>query len=304
MPCAALIQGRWVLETGRRLEADAELPRSVAIVSQGLLSAQGKTAALERVTKADAFSLIVVDEAHACLTGADREYEGQHDNQLTKVLRRMLERTQSAVLATATPMRNRAEEFHKLVILAATPRQQGATGGRVSILGSAASPWRDAKETMERLRIGWNGITPGRMHRWLADPNIERLFPKTARLIDHGEIHAEYDAADPGQRTAVAGWMGVIEEKNPFTKIVVRRLREDLEKPEPRSGEAMIEPIRRVREDPDPILMGDDFREAYEQAGAIFKSMEARREGNGLLRMGLLRALCSSVAAGRETAKA
>ena len=155
VPCAALIQGRWVLETGRRLEADAELPRSVAIVSQGLLSALEKTAALERVTKADAFSLIVVDEAHACLTGADREYEGKHDNQLMKVLRRMLERTQNAVLATATPMRNRAEEFHKLVILAATPRQQGAQPADACRFSGAAR----ARGGTPRRR--WNGFVSG-----------------------------------------------------------------------------------------------------------------------------------------------
>jgi hypothetical protein len=315
MPSAVWDGRRWIDETGYATPAVGpagilKCPRRVGIVSGGLITRRSEAADLLLSLKYDC---VILDEAHRARRrnlGENKDHEAPDRNNLLRFMCEMGERTDSLLLATATPVQLRPVEAWDLLDILSRG-SDGVLGDKfsrwrrapeaLSLVMGAADPPRDETEIWDWIR---NPLPPKDEHptfeimrRSLGLPNVLPVAPGS-----------QYRRLGPADRQRLRnGFPDLIREHNPFIRTIIRRTREQLETQiDPETGQPLLKPIAVEllgERDEDAIRLPPYLADAYKLAEQFCAAVGARMQGAGFLKTLLLRRAGSTIYAGRLTAQ-
>jgi superfamily II DNA or RNA helicase len=315
MPSAVWDGRRWVDETGYATPAVGptgilKCPRRVGIVSGGLISRRSEAAELLLSLKYDC---VILDEAHRARRrnlGENKDHEAPNPNNLLRFMYAMGERTDSLLLATATPVQLRPIEAWDLLDI--------LSRGSDAVLGNDHSRWQHAPEALalvmdqaelthdEQAMWEWirNPLPPKDEHptfeimrRSLGLPDVVPVAP--------GSLFSRLSRAN--RQRLRNGFPDLISDHNPFIRTIVRRTREQLEKQiDPETNRPLLQPIAVEllgEGNEDAVRLPPYLGDAYKLAEQFCAAVGARMQGSGFLKTLLLRRAGSTIHAGRLTAK-
>lgn len=313
MPSAVWDGRRWVDESGYATPpADASgvlrCPRRVGIVSSGLIISRSPAA---EFLLGQRYDCVILDEAHHARRknlGEKRDHEQADPNNLLRFMRHMALQTRSLLLATATPVQLRPVEAWDLLDI--------LSQGEEAVLGNAHSRWRRAPEAldlvMERVDAPRQDTE---IWEWLRNPlppgAEDPYFAGLRRRLEVGEE----TAVVPGRLFERLGRSGqqrlrrrgaeLLRHHHPFIHRIVRRTRQQLEQPDPRTGEPLLQPIAVEllgERDEDAIPLPSFLHDAYKLAEEFCALVGERAQSAGFVKTLLLRRAGSTMHAGRLTA--
>lgn len=313
MPSAVWTGKEWMDEQGishpaKGPESIRKCPRKVGIVSQGLITSGSEIA---KHLLSMRFECIIVDEAHRARrhkVTPQSVYEKADPNNLMRFLWEMGHRTQSVLLATATPVQLHPIETWDLLNILAV--------GNDIVLGNEWSEWRKPDRAIPMV-MEETVISPdlGKAWRWIRNPMPPasegiafRNLRKKLGLKDHDPV-ADGDSLAYLRPSEITRLKSVIpgfgREHNPFIRHIVRRTRQFLEETiDPNTGEPYLKPVK-VRlfgeEADDAICLPPYLNDAYQAAEAFCSLLGQRVKGAGFLKTLLLRRIGSTIYAGRQT---
>lgn len=315
MPSAVWDGRRWIDETGYATpaigpEGILKCPRRVGIVSGGLISRRSEAATL---LLSQRYDCVILDEAHRARRrnlGENRDHEAPDPNNLLRYMYRLAERTDSLLLATATPVQLRPIEAWDLLDV--------LSRGDESVLGNAQSYWRRAPAA---LRLVMHREEPpaaeSEMWEWIRNPMPPKDEGRAFEIMRRRLQLPELMAVAPG---ALLGKLGqadrqrlrrdfpdLIQNHNPFIRRIVRRTREQLETQiDPETHEPLLQPIAVEllgERSADAIPLPPYLQDAYSLAETFCAAVGERMQGSGFLKTLLLRRAGSTIYAGRLTAQ-
>jgi hypothetical protein len=294
-------------------------PRRIGLVSQGLV-VRGQSEAVSQLLSRR-YTCVIVDESHRARrrnvpkvdARADEIDERAEPNKLMAFLREIGQRTQSMLLATATPVQlHPVEAWDLLEIL---------SNGNDGVLGgwTHTSPWfrpshcleiatGDAVVPSADVREGWQYVRDPLPSRH-EDPAFDRI----RRSLDAGDSAWQFtpeslQKLSPAiQRVQLQNGLlpGYGERFNPLLRCIVRRTRAYLETTiNPATGSYFLPKVAVKlfgEEDEGALVLGGYLREAYQEAEAFSLLLQQRVKGAGFFKTLLLRRLGSSMEAGRRT---
>lgn len=331
IPCA-----RW--ETQRKIWLDyddraispagrehiARCPLRIGIVSTGLMMRDS----LEKQHLLGLrFGLVILDEAHKARSRQGFGRNAGTPNELLAFAKAVAERSDHVLLGTATPIQTRSEDLWDLMRIL----HQGK--GRF-VLGNDFARWHQPDAVLPIISgqteivdpdQGWELLrSPLPVLNSTDEPRARRLFSAvrqdlglpdmqtecSAALIDLSEDTREIFEEELEREMSGATFF---QRENPFTRHIVLRKRADLEDAGllPRIG-VDLHPDRQFIRDVqrfDALFEGkalrtnDDFREAYREARAFGKALSRRGKGSGFMKNLMEQRICSSIAAGLNTAR-
>ena len=315
MPAAVWDGRRWVDETGYATPAVGapgilKCPRRVGIVSGGLITRRSEAAHLLLSLKYDC---VILDEAHRARRrnlGENKDHEAPDPNNLLRFMYAMGARTDSLLLATATPVQLRPVEAWDLLDILS----RGSDGA----LGNEHSRWRHAPEALA-LVMGTADLPreETEMWEWTRNPlppkNEHPTFEIMRRSLGlpdslpvaPGLLFSRFGRAD--RQRLRHSFPDLINDHNPFIRTIVRRTREQLETQiDPETGQPLLKPITVEllgERDADAIRLPPYLADAYALAEQFCAAVGARMQGAGFLKTLLLRRAGSTIYAGRLTAQ-
>ena len=272
------------------------------------------------------FSCVAVDEAHAARVvykkkakrGADRHRVEERGNNLYAFVEQLRSRTESMILATATPMQLQKREVYDLLRLLMRGDQDNA------VIGSPDSPWRSdpdggldlvgladplARDRLPDPEIVQRLLDPvvdSRREAFEDDSPVARAVSQAYRQLGamgrSGDLQGSgivYDPTFPAHVAAVATLRPHFGRLTPYRRHIVRRTRAKLEQ-DPKSPLKPIA-VRLYGDNPGEIVVGDpNVIEAAERAIELIRSRVARGAltSSGFMKTGLLRRIFSSPTAG------
>lgn len=294
-------------------------PRRIGLVSQGLV-VRGLGEAVTQLLNRR-YTCVIVDEAHRArrrkvpkVDATPDEIDEKADpNKLMAFLREIGPKTQSMLLATATPVQlHPVEAWDLLHIL---------SHGNESVLGgwTQTSPWfhpshclaiatGDATVPANDERDGWQYVRdplPSRSE----DPAFERI----RRTLNASDTQWQFNPESLNQlSTAIRRVQlknGLLpqygETFNPLLRCIVRRTRAYLEATtNPATGEYFLPKVTVKlfgESDEGALILGSYLRDAYEEAENFSQLLQQRVKGAGFFKTLLLRRMGSSMEAGRRT---
>ncbi len=315
MPAAVWDGRRWVDETGYATPAVGvtgilRCPRRVGIISGGLISRRSEASQLLLNQRYDC---VILDEAHRARRrnlGENKDHEAPDANNLLRFMYDLAARTESLLLATATPVQLRPIEAWDLLDV--------LSRGDESVLGNGQSRWQRAPEAlgvvMERM-----ALPEGETERWEwvrnpLPPKDEGLAFESMRrdlnllegmAVAPGSLFSRLGRAN--RQRLRRDFPNLIHNHNPFIRRIVRRTREQLETQiDPETNEPLLTPINvellGEREE-DAIQLPPYLADAYGLAEEFCDAVGERMQGSGFLRTLLLRRAGSTIYAGRRTAE-
>lgn len=315
MPSAVWNGRQWVDENGIAYPANgtkgiARCPRRVAVVSQGLFSAN--TEAAEYLKRLD-YECVILDEAHRARRrnlSPGCENEAADPNNLLRHLQELARRTHSLLLATATPVQlNPVEAWDLLSLL---------SQGRDHVLGNDWSRWRKPESCLPYVtcRESMDAMTEGEFWEWLRNPmpprSEHRDFEILRRSLGMGDESACFSGDYLGKlrepdrkrmRDMRARFGG---EHNPFLRHIIRRTRDFLENTvDPETREPYLQPVlvKLLGEaDREAIQLTPYLLDAYNLAEEFCAAVAHRAPSSGFLKTLLLRRVGSTIEAGIKTA--
>lgn len=315
MPSAVWDGRRWIDEQGYTYPAVGadgirKCPRRVGIVSGGLISYGSESA--QQLLKLR-YDCVILDEAHRARRrnlGENRDHEEPDPNNLLRFMYQLAERTNSMLLATATPVQLRPVEAWDLLDV--------LSRGDESILGNQHSRWRHPEEALT-LIMGQRDLPTDESEQWewtrnpmppkQEHPDFQvlrrRLGVPDEVSVVRGNALSRLGRADR-QRLARL-FPRLVKEHHPFIRQIVRRTRQQLEEQiDPETGDPLLKPIGVEllgEADADAIRLPTYLRQAYEIAEEFCELVGKRVRGAGFLKTLLLRRVGSSIHAGLTTAK-
>lgn len=285
-------------------------PRRVGIVSSGLLS-RGSEAARHLLNLE--YACVILDEAHRARRrnlGEKRDHEAADPNNLLRFMAQIAPRTQSLLLATATPVQLRPIEAWDLLDV--------LSRGDESVLGNNFSRWRRTTDALA-LVMGHEAPTTAdhEQWEWLCNPlppksehrNFE-IFRRSLGIDDaqstvSGSTLAQLRPAD--RNRLQRDFPALLQNHNPFIRRIIRRTRQQLEEQtDPETNEPLLKPIRVElfgEGDEEAIRLPPFLSAAYETAEEFCDTLSERLKAAGFLRTLLLRRVGSSIYAGLCTAQ-
>lgn len=315
MPSAVWDGRRWVDE--REIEypvsgvdAIRKCPRRVGIVSSGLII-RGSDAAAQ-LLRMD-YDCVILDEAHHARRrnlGPTHDGDNPEPNNLLAFMYQIAPRTQSLLLATATPVQIRPIEAWDLLDV--------LNRGDESVLGNQYSMWQDGPRALS-LVMGKSALPDEEYEKWewIRNPMPSRLEGKDFEILRRrleipdgqpvifGDHYLRFSLPDRARVNNL--FPRLIKEHNPFIRRIIRRTRDQLEKQiDPETQEPLLKPIKVElygEEDRNAILLPPYLREAYNKAEEFCATLGQRMKAAGFLKTLLLRRVGSSIFAGKETAK-
>lgn len=321
MPSAAYNGREWVDENGIKYPPSDDIrkcPRRVGIISQGII-VNGRDEYLEQLLSVQ-YECVIVDESHRARRknlGEDKEHLKAEPNNLYDFLLKMSLRTQSMLLATATPVQMYPIEAWDLLNILSQKNN--------SVLGSDLSKWRkEPKRTldliMEKAHIGNSPTEWLEQCEWLRNP----FPPSEEDEVNFGGIRKRLKMEDdnfiikPEQITAMHNSPegrkilrilegGFIQNHNPFIRHIVRRTRDFLENNNnPETGEPYLKKIEVVlmgEKESEGIQLPPYLQDAYSCAEEFCELLGSRVRGSGFIETLLLKRVGSTMLAGRKTAE-
>ncbi len=316
VPSARWNSSVWVDELGHEhppkgKEPLLDCPRSIGLLSQGLVvhNPQALQCLLERQ-----WACVIVDEAHRARR---RKLPALHErgptirnpeaecNRLYAFLFKLASRTESMLLATATPVQlHPIEAWDLLYIL---------SQNNPHVLGDIGSYWLDPEKALP-VMLG-EAPLPALAYDiwpWLKNPfppAWESLHAKAlrqeARMEDRDAVYTlSYHELKPTTQTKANLLCSVFfENHSPFLRCIVRRTRKYLEETiNPTTKEPYLARITvDLYGEDEPIPITGYLAEAYQEAEAFCLALSKRIRGSGFLKTLLLRRIGSSIEAGRNT---
>ena len=315
MPSAVWDGRRWVDETGYATPAVGvtgvlRCPRRVGIISGGLISRRSEASQLLLNQRYDC---VILDEAHRARRrnlGENKDHEAPDANNLLRFMYDLAARTDSLLLATATPVQLRPIEAWDLLDV--------LSRGDESVLGNGQSRWQHAPEALGMV-MGRQALPEGETERWewvrnpLPPKDEAPMFEILRRNINLPESWAVapgslFGKLRLGDRQRLRrDFPDFIYNHNPFIRRIVRRTREQLETQiDPETNEPLLTPIAVEllgERDEDAIRLPPYLADAYGLAEEFCDAVGERMQGSGFLRTLLLRRAGSTIYAGRRTAE-
>lgn len=305
-------------------EQIARCPLRIGIVSTGLMMRDS----LEKQHLLGLrFALVILDEAHKARSRQGFGRDAGTPNELLAFATAVAERSDHVLLGTATPIQTRSEDLWDLMRILHRGK------GRF-VLGNEYSRWHQPDEVLPLISgqtnvegpdFGWELLrSPLPVVNSTDEPRARRLF--SAIRQDLGLNERQTDTSVPITQLSddtreileedlerkISG-ATFFQRENPFIRHIVLRKRADLEASGllPRIG-VDLHPDRRYIRDTqrfDALFEGkalrtnDDFREAYREARAFGKALSKRGKGSGFMKNLMEQRICSSIAAGLNTAR-
>ncbi len=304
-------QGIFYPEPG--LDGLQRCPRKIGIISSGLVIQSPEATEILESLRYDG---VILDEAHWARRrnlGKSHRNEKADPNNLLRFLRTIANRTQTLLLATATPVQVDPIEAWDLL--------DALNIHSLRVLGSSYSRWQlhprlaldyvlGRAEPPEDITSTWE---------WMRDPLAPReegkdfaIIRKSLKLPDN-KLWAQAEGLDrlpaPDRKLVQRLARDFFQQHNPFIRHVVRRTREYLETHiDPQTNEPYLRPVR-VRlfgeDEGDAVPLPTFLRDAYAAAEDFCKEVGKRPgSSSGFLKTVLLRRVGSTIIAGRSTAKA
>ena len=316
MPSAVWDGRRWVDEAGLEHPAAGpegilRCPRRVGVVSTGLISRRSAAAALLLGPRYDC---VILDEAHRARRrnlGERRDGQKPDPNNLLRFMVDLATRTDSLLLATATPVQLRPVEAWDLLDI--------LSRGEDAVLGDAYSRWRQRVPEALALVMGAAALPAGEGEQWewvrnpLPPKGEGRVFESIRRQLNWPDGQAVVKGSyleklgPSGRQQLRTHFATIVRDHNPFIRRIIRRTREQLEQQiDPETGAPLLKPIKveLYGDDPaDAIPLPPYLRDAYALAEAFCQAVGGRGGGAGFLRTLLLRRTGSTLHAGRLTAQ-
>lgn len=316
MPSAVWNGRQWVDENNIAYPAIgtkgvSRCPRRVAIVSQGLFSAN--TEAAEYLKRID-YECVILDEAHRArrrnlAPGCDSD--APDPNNLLRHMHELARRTHSLLLATATPVQlNPVEAWDLLSLL---------SQGRDHVLGNDWSKWRKPQECLPFVTGGesMEGLAEGDFWEWLRNPmpprTEDRDFEILRRSLGMSDDKACYSGdyldklREPDRKRMRDLRARFGRDHNPFIRHIVRRTRDFLETTiDPETREPYLQPVlvKLLGEsNREAIQLTPYLQDAYHLAEAFCAAVAKRAPAAGFLKTLLLRRVGSTIEAGIKTAR-
>ena len=325
LPSARWNGRAWVDENGCEYPADGvrglgKCPRRVGLVSQGLVT-RGQPEVINTLLSRK-YTCVLVDEAHRARrrnvpkvdAKPDEINEAPEPNKLMEFLIRLGHRTQSMILATATPVQLHPLEAWDLLFIL-SQGNDGVLGG-----STRTSPWftpsvcldiaTGVTEVPTESQDGWRFVRdplPSRFEhkalarirdrlnardtKWQFLPETLDQLPAALRtVLLHNDLLPDYG-----------------KKLNPMLRCIVRRTRTYLESMiNTHTGEYFLPKVE-VRlfgeEDADALTLNGYLLEAYQEAEKFSALIQQRIKGAGFFKTLLLRRLGSSMEAGRRTVR-
>jgi ERCC4-related helicase len=315
MPSAVWNGRQWVDENAIAYPAIgakgiAKCPRRMAVVSQGLFSAN--TEAADYLKRFD-YECVILDEAHRARRknlAPSCEDEPAEFNNLLRHLHELARRTHSLLLATATPVQiNPVEAWDLLDVLAE---------GREHVLGNTWSRWRRPGECLPIVtgRESMENLSEGDFWEWFRNPlppkGDDRDFEILRRSLGADDSTVCYsgdylDRLRAPDRSRMRGLQGNFgRDHNPFIRHIIRRTRDFLEKEiDPETKQPYLQPVLVKllgEDDREAIQLSPYLRDAYAKAEEFCALVARRSPSAGFLKTLLLRRVGSTIEAGIKTA--
>lgn len=316
MPSAVWDGKQWVDERGvchgaKGVEAILKCPRRVALVSQGLFSAN--TEAAERLKRQD-YECVIVDEAHRARRrnlAPGCESDNPEPNNLMRHLIDLARRTKSLLLGTATPVQINPVEAWDLLHLLNVNREH--------VLGNTWSEWNKAELCLPVVagESSLAGFPTADFWGWFRNPlppaAEHKDFQIIRRALGLGDEVAVANGSDldklrPPDRSRLERLKPDFgREHSPFLRHIIRRTRDFLEtEKDPETNQPYLDPVyvKLLGEGSDGAVdLSPYLKEAYQLAEDFCAAVAKRAPSAGFLKTLLLRRAGSSVVAGISTAR-
>lgn len=333
IPCARwnTLKKSWLDPDGKIISPSgqsyiANCPLRIGIISTGLLMQDS----LEKNYLLGLnFGLIILDEAHKARSrqGFDK-YAGSHNN-LLAFMREIAARSDHILLGTATPIQTRPEDLWDLIGIL----QQGNGS---FVLGNNLSKWHRPKDVLPILSGAQIVTEPSFAWELLRSPfpivdsTDEQQSRKLIRSIreDLGIINdnKKWDIKNPltdlsedsrdyleDELSRDISGASFFQRENPFVRHIVLRKRVTLEDANLLSPIGVdIHPERNLSKNEHKfnslfegkaLRTSEDFRQAYAEARNFGKVLTQSGKGSGFMKNLMEQRICSSIAAGINTAK-
>ena len=317
MPSAVWDGKQWVDERGvchgtaKGPDGILKCPRRVALVSQGLFSAN--TDAADRLKRQD-YECVICDEAHRARRrnlAPGCEDEPGEPNNLLRHLQDLARRTKSFLLGTATPVQINPIEAWDLLNLLNTNREH--------VLGNMWSEWNKPAEALPVVsgETPLSGITTVDFWNWFRNPvppaaehrdiaTLRRVLGMSdEQAVANGSDFDKLNAPDRSRLERLKPGFG--REHNPFLRHIIRRTRDFLEtEKDPETNQPYLDPVyvKLLGEGNEgAVELSPYLKQAYQLAEDFCAAIAKNRKGAGFLKTLLLRRAGSSVVAGIATAK-
>lgn len=311
IPSARWENGGWLTEREEFHPAlPGELtncPRKIGIVSTSVITSaplsERNRELVEQLLQKQ-FSCVIWDEAHKIRRGnlsPTNVYRAPEKKRLYRFAELLAARTQTMLLATATPVQLHPMELWDLLAILSINNPQ--------VLGNPNSLWRSSdRPEMFDIVAGRKEInqTYEKWQYW-RNPLPARLDARTEvfdwirhdlglAVTNDMATNADLDRIDPS-RSFDLDFMS-LREVNPFTQWVIKRSRDRLE------AEGKLVRIEMVAfGDGQPILCSHSMEQAFELAEDFAKALHHRVKAGGFIKTLLQRRVGSSLVAGLKTTR-
>ena len=305
-------------------EQIASCPLRIGIVSTGLMMRD----CLEKAHLLGLrYGLVILDEAHKARSQQGFGPKAGEPNNLLGFMREVAARSDHVLLGTATPIQTRPEDLWDLMGIL----HQGP--GRF-VMGDDHSMWHRPREILPILSGDQEVTDPAFAWELLRSPlplvnstdqsHARRLY--SAIRQDLGLANGQWQTSQPITELAVetreiledelyreiAG-ATFFQRENPLVRHIVLRKRSALEEAGllTRIG-VDVHPDRNLTRDPRgfdalfeamALRTSEDFRQAYQEARNFGKALSGRGKGGGFMKNLMEQRICSSIAAGLNTAR-
>lgn len=317
MPSAVWTGRCWQDEDGVEYFGDIlQCPRKVGIVSQGIITA--KTENAEKLLTLN-YECVICDEAHRARRrnlNKDADKYKADPNNLLRFLQEISFRTNSMLLATATPVQISAIEAYDLLEALGRPKTAE------KIMGDKFSVWRTRPQTAldyvsENLEVP---TSDSEMWNIMRDPfppandNVRRIGVLRTQMYIKDDVFVLPPELFNEQRRPVQNRIrdlyvddSFVQTCNPYVRSIVRRTRDFLENTiNPETGEPYLKKIN-------VALYGENSEEALELTGYLHQAYEIAEEfcsmlskrvkGGGFMSTLMLKRIGSTMIAGENTAQ-
>ncbi|MDF1829968.1 phospholipase D-like domain-containing anti-phage protein, partial [Cycloclasticus pugetii] len=312
---------RIISPTGQ--EYIAKCPLRIGIVSTGLMMRDS----LEKQHLLGLrYGLAILDEAHKARSRQGFGKDAGTHNELLSFMREVAARSDHVILGTATPIQTKPEDLWDLVGIL----HQGVGN---FVLGNDLAKWHRPQEVLPILSgeqevnepsFAWELLrSPLPMVDSTQEPFARRLLSAirqdldinteweiTRSLTDLTDDSLEYLEDELFREISGASFF---QRENPFVRHIVLRKRASLEDADllPRIG-VDLHPDRQLAKEvhkfnslfeKKALRTSEDFRQAYAEARNFGKALAKSGKGSGFMKNLMEQRICSSIAAGLNTAR-
>ncbi len=305
-------------------EQIAKCPLRIGIVSTGLMMRDSRE---KQHLLGLRFGSVILDEAHKARSRQGFGKDAGSPNELLAFIREIAARSDHVLLGTATPIQTRPEDLWDLVDIL-------HQGKGHFVLGNDFAKWHQTQEVLPILSgdqevtepsFAWELLrSPLPLVNSTQEPRARQLYSAIRQhlSLDNSNWESNNPFTDLDDITRedlekelqyeISG-ATFFQRENPFVRHIVLRKRSTLEDSgmltkigvdvHPDRDLAKEVHLFNVLFEDNALRTSEDFREAYAEARRFGKALAKRIKGGGFMKNLMEQRICSSIAAGLNTAK-